>query len=314
MSRCEAWMDLLMECRYEAGSVMNGGRRMQLLPGQLLGAVSWLAARWNWTPKTVRGFLDKLENDGMIDASPMGVDEGKQKGKQATVLTICNYADYQVPNRDEGQAPRRTEGKQTASKGQAEGNIYKDNKGTREQVEKGALRAPAAEKSRSSAETSSDAFDEFWKAFPEGRKRAKAEAREIFEKIITGRHSRGHHAKAEEIIAAVIARRGIDVREPPMPSTWLNGARWLDDAPAGAAAAAMPPAAPWWSKPEQRAAMTDDRWRTGIDQFANGIWPVDKLGPPPGDPGCVVPRSLVRELKLEDRYTPGGISRTGGRH
>ena len=158
------------------------------------------------------------------------------------------------------------------------------------------------------------AFDRFWSSFPQGRKRDKVGAREAFEKIVSGRHKNGQRAGADEIIAAVAAGRGIDPREPPMPTTWLNGARWLDDLPAGAAAAAMPPPAPWWSKPDQRNAMTTERWRSGIGQFANGVWPIDKLGPPPGDPGCVVPRELVRELKLEDRYTPAGISRIGGRH
>lgn len=53
-----AFIDLIMECRYEAGFVMNGGRKMAIQRGQMVGAVSWLAARWNWSPKTVRGFLD----------------------------------------------------------------------------------------------------------------------------------------------------------------------------------------------------------------------------------------------------------------
>lgn len=128
-SRSEAFIDLLMECRYEAGTVSNGGRKMQLEPGQIVGAVSWLASRWNWTPKTVRLWLDKLQEDGMIERSA----EAKG-GKQAAIITVCNYSEYQLVRDQQGQA----NGTQGASKGQARGNIYKDkqgNKGTREQEE-----------------------------------------------------------------------------------------------------------------------------------------------------------------------------------
>lgn len=123
-SRAEAWLDLIMECRYDAGTVNNAGHRMELLAGQLLGAVSWLASRWNWTPKTVRGFLDKLSCDGMIEF--VGNSDRQKKGKQAKVLTVCNYSQYQIV-----AAP---EGKQRANRGQTKGNIYKDNTLTKEQV------------------------------------------------------------------------------------------------------------------------------------------------------------------------------------
>jgi hypothetical protein len=148
-SRAEAFIDLIMECRYESGTVNNGGRKMRIERGQLLGAVSWLASRWNWTPKTVRGFLDKLEDDAMIERfSPgtqtelNGPELGKQKGKQASIITVCNYYAYQLVDYIKGQAPGQSEGTQRASKGQAEGNTTKDNKGTREQ-EKTISFAPA---------------------------------------------------------------------------------------------------------------------------------------------------------------------------
>lgn len=128
-SRAEAFVDLLMECRYEAGTVSNGGRKMVLQPGQLIGAISWLAARWNWTPKTVRLWLDKLQDDGMIERA---VDANQ--GKQAAIITVCNYSEYQLVQEQQGQS----KGTQGASKGQAKGNSNKDkqgNKGTREQEE-----------------------------------------------------------------------------------------------------------------------------------------------------------------------------------
>jgi hypothetical protein len=146
-SRAEAFIDLIMECRYEAGTVNNNGRKMRIQPGQLLGAVSWLASRWNWTPKTVRGFLDKLEEDHMIERgeaethpgpehSSTGLKPGNQKGRFANIISICNYALYQISDKTQGQVPGQVEGGLRAGSGPDEGNIYKDNKGTRKQGNK----------------------------------------------------------------------------------------------------------------------------------------------------------------------------------
>lgn len=118
----EAWRDLIHECRFRDGHVMNGGRKMLISRGSMVGAVSWLAYRWNWTPKTVRGFLDRLENDGMIKTSSPGSELGTQKGKQAQIITVCNYDKFNLSLGEEGQANGQAEGEQRASKGQAEGN------------------------------------------------------------------------------------------------------------------------------------------------------------------------------------------------
>lgn len=132
-SRNEAWIDLIMECRYRDGTVMNGGHEMELRRGELIGAISWLAARWNWTPKTVRGFIDALVADGAISVRAPGSIEGKQKGKQANVITVCNYEKYQSQPSEEGQAELHAKGTQRASNGQATGNIrIRDNQGKQE--------------------------------------------------------------------------------------------------------------------------------------------------------------------------------------
>jgi hypothetical protein len=129
----EAWEDLLMECRYEDGTVSNGGKKMELRRGELVGAVSWLANRWNWTPKTVRRFLDQLEIDGMITLRNPASEKGNQIGRQANVITVCNYDAYQTAHSHNEKPKGQPEGDQRATRGRPEGNIYKDNKGTKEQ-------------------------------------------------------------------------------------------------------------------------------------------------------------------------------------
>lgn len=91
-----AFIDLIMECQYEDGTVVNGGRVMEIRRGQLVGAVSWLAARWNWTPMAVRTWLDKLELDGIIQRNVPGNNQNnKHHGKVATIITLCKYDEYQ---------------------------------------------------------------------------------------------------------------------------------------------------------------------------------------------------------------------------
>lgn len=145
-SRNEAFVDLVMECRYEAGTVNNGGRRMAIQPGQLIGAVSWLASRWNWTPMTVRTFLDKLEADGMIERmSPGASEHNKQLGKQATVISVCNYSEYQSARQAEQHAEQHANNTQTTSRQQASNNTLtreQGNKGTKEKEDM-VLAAPA---------------------------------------------------------------------------------------------------------------------------------------------------------------------------
>ena len=87
---------------------------------------------------------------------------------------------------------------------------------------------------------------------------------------------------------------------------WLNQGRWLDDVCKGAGAVEQP----WWKVPEKITALTAERWRDGIRKYANGTWPVDKLGPPPGHAECVVPADIVRDLRLTEVYTDKGIKRT----
>jgi len=127
-----AFIDLIMECRYEDGFVMNGGRKMEIRRGQLVGAVSWLAARWNWTPMAVRIWLDKLEADMMISRHVPGAsDSNKHAGKVATVISLCNYSQYQQQTTDKQQSEQQTNSKQATNEQQQ----YKENKETKEQEE-----------------------------------------------------------------------------------------------------------------------------------------------------------------------------------
>jgi hypothetical protein len=83
--------------------------------------------------------------------------------------------------------------------------------------------------SSASADVRGDRFDEFWTAFPPGRKKGKGETNQLFRKIIAGKHT--HKATAQQLIDAAKAYAATrpDQEYTPMPSTWLNQGRWMDD-------------------------------------------------------------------------------------
>jgi hypothetical protein len=313
-SRMEAWFDLLCLAQWKPSRINNKGQVMTLDAGQLMGALPFLADRWNWTVGTVRWFLNTLEREEMISrAPPKPANHDSQDSRQPTnkcnVITIENYSKYQIMSDALDayvqQAKRQANDSRTTGEQQAnDSNLTRKTpqQGNKEKPTCGGA-APGA--TLTAGQVADQRFEEFWQAFPGERKRNKGDTRDLFRKIVTGKHAK-RKATADEIIAAVKAGHGIDPDYAPMPETWLNGGRW-EDAPAGKAAAST--VTPWWQKPEKLAEMTAERWRSGIAQYANGIWPVEKLGPPPGDHRCVVPASLIAELRLTDRYTPAGISR-----
>lgn len=140
-SKGEAWIDLICMARYGVGTERNKGVRMELAAGQMLKGYSWLASRWNWTLKQVRGFLDRLVKECMLskhqpsvaeDAeSPSstppqaGTETGNQRSNLVQVLTVCNYSTYQVAKEIDGLLEGQPKGNLRATSGQ---HLNKDNK------------------------------------------------------------------------------------------------------------------------------------------------------------------------------------------
>lgn len=154
------------------------------------------------------------------------------------------------------------------------------------------------EGARSDAAVVETAFEKFWTAFPDGRKRGKGEVKSIFVKIVNGRHRKGLRATAAELVAAAerYAAARPDPEYTPMPATWLNQGRWLDNT-AEAAPAVGPNGAKWdWWKGREEAlrARSIDAWEGLIERNPpNGKWPWWALGPPPGGPDCLLPQTLI---------------------
>lgn len=112
-TRYEAWQWLIAKAAWQPHKIRNKGRSVRLELGQLPAGRDYLAKTWRWTPKKVRTFLARLMSEGMIEM-------GQSEGHYVKIITICNYAKYQIANRDKGQS----EGQSRASAGPEKGQTY----------------------------------------------------------------------------------------------------------------------------------------------------------------------------------------------
>jgi len=91
-----AWLDLLIRASYHGSKVVKGGRLVTVACGQVFTSQKALAAAWGWDRKTVRGFLDLLKADDMVDFT---TDTSGATGY--TLVTICNYQKWQDNDKNE---------------------------------------------------------------------------------------------------------------------------------------------------------------------------------------------------------------------
>ncbi len=118
-------------------------------------------------------------------------------------------------------------------------------------------------------------FEAAWKAYPHVKGRSsKPKALGFWRRL---------PAATRQALPDAVARYARDGREPkaecgaPAMQRWLSEARFED----------------WMPDAAQDAAISDDRWRSALSLHRDEGWWSDGLGPPPGSPGCRVPRHLL---------------------
>lgn len=157
-----------------------------------------------------------------------------------------------------------------------------------------------------------EAFEDFWRVFPgfappRGRKTDKPKAFDVFKRIVTGTHRKGVRARADDIVsgAQAYALSSPDPEFLPMPTTWLNGARWQDHSEQPEPNF-IEPTEPgpngkkwgWWkANADTLRNLPLERWQAAVETAKpNGAWPWWLLTGPPGHPDCLMPMELQAPL------------------
>jgi hypothetical protein len=89
-SEREAWFWLISSAAWEPMKVRVGRGWFDLARGQCAFALRFLATKWMWSEPRVRRFLKRLTDDAAVLVSAT---------REATLITICNYNDYQLSRR-----------------------------------------------------------------------------------------------------------------------------------------------------------------------------------------------------------------------
>lgn len=108
----EAWIWLIEAAAFKPHKTRVGRHVVPLERGQLAHSLRFLSGKWQWSIASVRRFLEKLENETMIDT---------QTGTGITLITICNYNDYQTLAKENG-TPAGTQTGTEAAQSRKNGN------------------------------------------------------------------------------------------------------------------------------------------------------------------------------------------------
>jgi len=88
------WIDILLTVNHKPVKINIGYDLIECDRGQSIMSLSRWAERWKVSRHTVRNFFDLCAKDGMIS---------RKVYSKTTQITVCNYDDYQLTLRNEGQ-------------------------------------------------------------------------------------------------------------------------------------------------------------------------------------------------------------------
>lgn len=126
-SEAEAWIDLIQLAAWRERKVSVRKAIITLRRGEVLTAIRFLASKWGWGDKQVRGMLARYEKSGALVA--------QRETAAGRIYLLVNYEAYQSPRRSEDSptddfTPRRghTQGTPRAHSGHTQGTYKKEGK------------------------------------------------------------------------------------------------------------------------------------------------------------------------------------------
>jgi len=261
--RRSAWVWLIENAAYTTTRVNVAGKPTNLRRGQLSHSLRFLAKAWGWDDARVRRFLSRLADELMIECV---TDAGQ------TIITICNYDTYQVPARV-GDAPA-----DAAATQQRRSDDAKNNEGNEvNNIPNGGLVGkPSAREADQPANQPTPDFDGVVRAVQQApaAKLKRATAQDACQRAA----ARG--ATLAEIAAAASEFRGRSAEDV------IGAVERLRCAPPATAAHHSPPP----------LGAEEAQWIGRLQGFArNRFWLAPQWGPPPDDPTCRAPPSLIAQ-------------------
>lgn len=115
LSRAEAWIDILLMVNFAEGTHKIGDEVLPVHPGSRYITVRELCQRWKWSNTKVTKFMRLLEKDRMIV---------QNNDKKKTLITVVNWAKYQVPDDKKTSEKRQKNVKEKT----LNNNVNNDNK------------------------------------------------------------------------------------------------------------------------------------------------------------------------------------------
>ena len=208
----QAWAYCLIRANYEENKVLIGTKIEVAEPGSFFTSIGKFSIATGLTIKQTRLFWELLEKDNMIS---------KNATSKRTKITVCNYVDYQVTG--------QTKDKQRANKGQTKGNGEEGKEEKEVKEEEDECIITESKKRDPNDKITNGQFELFWKIYP-GKKSDKGKCLSKW-KIISG--WKGETPPTWYQIKKAISDQSKTDRWKkgmiPLPHTWLNGRRWLDD-------------------------------------------------------------------------------------
>ena len=192
-----AWDWMCARACYAPRPYTVKGKTITVQRGQFVASPDEMAEAWNWSRSAVNRFLARLKTEHMIE---------HETGHGKSLITICNYEEYQSDTPQPGQES----GQETGHKA--------DTKRTAKEKEQTNTRNENTDLAR---------FAEFWAVYPHrdgkrGRKPAEAKYRAAVKAGVP-----------EQSIIAAARRYAGDSRVKAGfardPTTWLNQAGWEDE-------------------------------------------------------------------------------------
>lgn len=129
----EAWIWMIREAAWKDRRIRFGKMHGSIKRGQMASSVRFMAEKWQWSKSRVHRFLGRLEEERMIEC-------GTAQGHSASVITICNYDEYQRVSLPEKLEDGTAAGQQRDSSGTNK-NTGENNSNTGEGIP---LRGPSA--------------------------------------------------------------------------------------------------------------------------------------------------------------------------